>query len=54
MVIKVIIANFEVQKVLVDQGSLVDIIFIDAFTKLGMPMEEVGLFYSTIVGLVEE
>ena len=54
MVIKVIIANFEVQRVIVDQGSSADIIFIDAFNKLGMPMEEVGPFHSALVAFARE
>ena len=54
MVIKVIIANFEVRRTLVDQSNLVDIIFIDAFNKLDMPMEEVGPFHSTLIGFTGE
>ena len=49
-----IIANFEVRRVLVDHGSSVDIIFIDAFNKLDMPMEEVGPFHSALVGFAGE
>ena len=33
MVVRVIIVNFEVRKVLIDQESLADILFADAFNK---------------------
>ena len=36
---------------LVDQDSLANIIFIDAFNKLDMSMEKVGLFHSTLIGI---
>ena len=36
MMIKVIMKNFEVHWVLVNQGSLVDIVFIDALNKLNI------------------
>lgn len=33
-------ANFEVRKILVDQGSSTDIIFVDLMAKLGISKEE--------------
>ena len=54
MVIHVIIANSEVRKVLVDQGSSADILFVDAFYKLGLLKEQVSPFHNTLVGFVGE
>ena len=39
---------------LVYQGSLTDIIFIDAFNKLRMPVEEIGRFHSSFMGFAGE
>ena len=50
MVIRVIIVNFEVRRVLVDQGSLVNILFIDAFNRLGLSEEQISPFHNTLVG----
>ena len=50
MIIRVIIANFEVRRVLVDQGSLANILFVDAFNRLGLLKEQISPFHSTLVG----
>ena len=39
---------------LVDQVSSADIIFIDAFSKIGIPMEEVGSFHRALEAFAEE
>ena len=54
MVIRVIIANFEVRRVLVDQGSSANILFVDAFNKLGLSEEQVFPFHSTLVVFTRE
>ena len=50
MVVRVIIVNFEVQKVLVDQGSSTDILLVDVFNKLSLMEEQISPFYSALVG----
>ena len=48
MVVRVIIANFKVRRVLIDQGSSVDILFIDAFNKLDLSEEHICPFHNTL------
>lgn len=37
LVVSLIIANFEVQKILVDSGNIVDILFYEAFLRIKLP-----------------
>ena len=50
VVISVIMRSRKVNRVLVDQGSSVDILFWDAFVSLGIPFEELEQFDGVLVG----
>jgi len=50
MVITVEIENFAVKKVLVDQGSSVDILYWETFKKLQTPEQQMSPFVDEIVG----
>ena len=54
MMVRVIIENSEVRRVLVDQGSSVDILFVETFNKLSLSEEQICLFHSTLVGFIGE
>ncbi|GAA0150961.1 hypothetical protein LIER_09783 [Lithospermum erythrorhizon] len=50
LVINPVIANFEVGRMLVDTRSSVDILFLDAYLKLGMSWEEIRPVATPLVG----
>ncbi|GAA0157809.1 hypothetical protein LIER_14994 [Lithospermum erythrorhizon] len=50
LVITPVIANFEVGHMLVDTGSSVDILFLDAYLKLGMSRAQILLVATPLVG----
>ena len=54
MVITVDIENFAVKKVLVDQGSSVDILYWETFKKLQIPEQQMSPFVDEIVGFSGE
>lgn len=54
MVISVVSANYRVKRVLINQGSSADIIYLDAFEKLGVDKDLVQPFTGTLVGFSGE
>ncbi|GFZ19568.1 hypothetical protein Acr_28g0002730 [Actinidia rufa] len=50
LVISTIIANFNVQRILIDNGSLVDILFILAFDKMKIRLDKLHPFHTPQVG----
>ncbi|XP_057452399.1 uncharacterized protein LOC130744222 [Lotus japonicus] len=54
MVVMVRINNFNVRRVLLDQGSSADIIYGDAFEKLGLTDKDLILYTRTLVGFSGE
>ncbi|XP_057505527.1 uncharacterized protein LOC130788840 [Actinidia eriantha] len=50
LVVTAVIANFNIQRILVDNGSSVDILFISAFNKMKMGLDKLHLFHSPLVG----
>lgn len=54
MVISVVSTDYRVKRVLIDQGSSADIIYLDAFEKLGVDRDLVQPFTGTLVGFSGE
>ncbi|RDX95504.1 hypothetical protein CR513_21960, partial [Mucuna pruriens] len=54
MVISIVVANCKVERVLVDQGSLANVLFWMTFQKLGMAEEKLEACLSTLIGFVGE
>ncbi|XP_057463797.1 uncharacterized protein LOC130753625 [Actinidia eriantha] len=50
LVVTAVIANFNVQRILVDNGSSADILFISAFNKIKMGLDKLHPFHSPLVG----
>ena len=49
LVISTVITNFNVQRILVNNGSSADILFILAFDKIKIGLEKLHLFHTTLV-----
>ena len=54
LVIRVIVANKTVHRVLIDNGSLADIIFASAFDKMGIGREKLEQLNAHLLGFSEE
>jgi len=54
MVISIVTANFLVKKVLVDQGSLADLLYLPTLKNMGIPEKELKLFDGNLIGFSEE
>ncbi|XP_057476947.1 uncharacterized protein LOC130764663 [Actinidia eriantha] len=50
LVISAVIANFSVQRILVDNGSSADILFISAFDKMKIGLDKLHPFHTPLVG----
>ncbi|GFY95336.1 hypothetical protein Acr_10g0007210 [Actinidia rufa] len=50
LVISATIANFNVQRILIDNGSSADILFISAFDKMKIGLDKLHPFHSSLVG----
>ena len=50
LVISVVIANFNVQRILVENGSSADILFISAFDKMKIGLDKLYPFHTLLVG----
>ncbi|XP_057484602.1 uncharacterized protein LOC130770973 [Actinidia eriantha] len=50
LVVTAVIANFNIQRILVDNGSSTDILFISAFNKMKMGLDKLHPFHSPLVG----
>ncbi|RDX86880.1 hypothetical protein CR513_31720, partial [Mucuna pruriens] len=54
MVVTIEVANFAVKKVLVDQGSSTDILYLSTFKHLQIPLTEIRLHHEQLVGFSSE
>lgn len=54
MVISATIANWRVHKILVDQGSSVDVLYLSTFLKLNLPLKMVKSYPDPLVGFAGE
>ncbi|GFZ19296.1 hypothetical protein Acr_28g0000010, partial [Actinidia rufa] len=50
LVISAVIANFNVQRILIDSGSSADILFISAFEKMKFGLDKLHPFHSPLIG----
>ncbi|XP_057515034.1 uncharacterized protein LOC130796691 [Actinidia eriantha] len=50
LVVSAVIANFNVQRIFVDNGSSADILFISAFNKMKIGLDKLHPFYTPLVG----
>ena len=54
IVVSMTIANYDVKRILVDNGSSVDILFYDAFSKMNLPVNLLRKTNSLLVGFSED
>lgn len=54
MVISVIVANFVIKEVLVDQGSSIDLLYLSTLKKQGIPKEDLKPFNENLVSFSGE
>ncbi|GFY89059.1 hypothetical protein Acr_06g0009990 [Actinidia rufa] len=50
LVVSAVIANFNVQRILIDNGSSADILFISAFEKMKIRLDKLHLFHTPLTG----
>ncbi|GFZ01916.1 hypothetical protein Acr_15g0005250 [Actinidia rufa] len=50
LVVSVVIANFNVQRILIDSGSSADILFISAFEKMKIGLDKLHPFHTPLIG----
>ncbi|GFZ19944.1 hypothetical protein Acr_28g0006490 [Actinidia rufa] len=53
LVVSAVIANFNVQRILIDSGSSVDILFISAFEKMKIGLDKLHPFHTPLIGFGE-
>ena len=54
MVVMLQLANYEVKRILIDQGSSADVLYYDAFQGLGLKVEQLKHFEGTLIGFSNE
>lgn len=54
MVISIIVANFEMYKIMIDSGSLINILFYDAFTRMKLIIDRLKPMLSFLYGFHRE
>ena len=54
LVVTLRIGNYDVERILIDQGSFAEVMYQDLYTKLGMGEAELSSFTSPIFGFLRE
>ena len=52
IVVSLTISNYDVKRILVDNGSLIDILFYDAFQKMKLPSKQLQDINAPMVGFI--